>query len=50
MRLTTPRPSAVHYKRALITGITAYLSITAAGIGLFFLIAAIQHTGSYASP
>jgi hypothetical protein len=50
MALTTPKPSALHYKRALMAWVIAYLCITAAGIGLFFLIAAIQHTGSYASP
>jgi len=50
MTLTTRKPPAVHYKRALITGISAYVAVTAALIGLFFLIAAIQHTGSYASP
>ena len=50
MALKSRKPSALHYKRALITWVIAYLSITAAGIGLFFLIAALQHTGSYASP
>jgi hypothetical protein len=50
MAFTTRKPSALHYKRALIAWVVAYLCITAAGVGLFFLIAAIQHTGSYASP
>ena len=50
MNGTTPRPSALRWKRALTIGAIAYLTITAAGIGLFFLIAALQHTGSYASP
>ena len=50
MALKNRKPSALHDKRALITWVIAYLSITAAGIGLFFLIAALQHTGSYASP
>lgn len=40
----------LHWKRALLTWLGAYLTITAAGIGLYFLIAAVQHTGSYASP
>jgi hypothetical protein len=42
--------STLHRKRALITFAGAYLTITAVGIGLFFAIAAVQHTGSYADP
>ncbi len=50
MNSITPRPSALRWKRGLTTGVIAYLIITGAGIGLFFLIAAIQHTGSYSTP
>jgi hypothetical protein len=50
MKLSLPRRSALHWKRALITFAAAYLTITAVGIGLFFAIAAVQHTGSYANP
>lgn len=50
MQVNIWKRSALHYRRALITWAGAYVTITALGIGGFFLIAAIQHTGSYAHP
>jgi hypothetical protein len=50
MKLSIWRGSTLHCKRALTTFAGAYLTITAVGIGLFFAIAAVQHTGSYADP
>ena len=38
------------YKRAIVTWIIAYVVITILGTGLFFVIAAIQHTGSTSHP
>ena len=40
----------IRYKRGLATWFLAYLTITILGVGLFFLIAAVQHTGSYTHP
>jgi hypothetical protein len=42
--------TALRYRRALTTWAVAYVSVTIIGSGLFFLIAAVQHTGSTQDP
>ena len=44
------RGAALHFKRAIVTWIIAYVAITILGTGLYFVIAAIQHTGSTTHP
>jgi hypothetical protein len=50
LRLSPQRRPGLRCKRALVTWVIAYVSIEFLGIGVFFLIAAIQHTGSYTHP
>jgi hypothetical protein len=44
-----PSP-AIRYRRALGSWVVAYIVVTLLGSGLFFLIAAIQDTGSSTHP
>jgi hypothetical protein len=46
----TQRRSALEYKRAIVNWVIAYVVITVLGTGLFFVLAAIQHTGSTTHP